>query len=305
VTLTYDERLRTLSPQRQQLLERMRTARTRPACAPAGAPVQLRPGSEAARVVLIHPSGGEIFCYVPLARAVRPGPAVLGFPAISADRDPPVGQRLVAVAERILDALRADGDLGAYVVAGWSFGGSVAFEVVRQLAAAGGPALPVVLLDPPFLDDLTIAIPDEDELRRQFSYDLARLQGVPASALESLLDETAGPIDLETLCRNAGVAPALSADEVQERYLSFAAAATALHRYRPSGAHPGPVYLLTAGPEPEITAGWRSVTTGEFHHDVLPGDHYTVFDAEQLPIVVRAVESALASCAPEQLEVLP
>jgi thioesterase domain-containing protein len=250
-------------------------------------PVELRPGDGPVRLVLVHPSGGALFCYVPLTRALRPGPAVLGFPSSVADREPPVERRVVTVAARILAALRRATDPACCVLAGWSYGGSVAFEVVRQLAEQGGGAPPVVLIDPPFLGAVDRPVPDDDELRRQFVHDLSRLHGGTPWA------RVPGNASLADLLAAAGVDLGLPDAEASDRYLTFAAAASALHRYRPPGVYPGQVSLLTAGPEPEITAGWRRSTAGPFRHVVLPGDHYTVFDPDNLPTVLGVVEDAL------------
>lgn len=286
----FEERVRRLSPERRRLLERLRAGAAAARSEPLGAdpgPVVLRPGDGPARLVLVHPSGGALFCYVPLTRALRPGPAVLGFPSHVSDREPPVERRVGAVAARILAALRRATDPARCVLAGWSYGGSVAFEVVRQLAEQGGGAPPAVLIDPPFLGAVDPPVPDEDELRRQFVYDLSRLHGGRPGA------RVPGKPPLAELLSAAGVDLGLTEAEVHDRYLTFAAAASALHRYRPPGVYPGPVSLLTAGPEPEITAGWRRSTAGPFRHVVLRGDHHTVFDPDNLRTVLGAVEDAL------------
>jgi thioesterase domain-containing protein len=290
----FGERACQLSPDRRRLLERLRS-RSADATASPSAPrtpgtgreaVVLRVGHEPERLVLIHPSGGALFCYVPLIRALHPGPAVLGFPSHVSDREPPAARRVVAVAARILTALRQAADPGRCVLAGWSYGGSVAFEVGRQLADRDGSAPPAVLIDPPFLDEVDLPMPDEDEMRGQFARDLIRLHGDNA---ETMPGRGRGPADLRAVGASLGLTDA----EMHDRYLTFTAASSALYRYRPPSTYPGPVYLLTAGHEPEITAGWRRSTAGEFHHLVLSGDHYTVFDGDNLPTVLDAIGDAL------------
>jgi thioesterase domain-containing protein len=286
----FGARVRQLSPDRRRLLERLRSGSAGATASPPapGIPgagrdaVVLRPGDEPERLVLIHPSGGALFCYVPLIRALCPGPAVLGFPSHVSDREPPAGRRVVAVSARILTALRHVADPARCVLAGWSYGGSVAFEMGRQLAERDGGAPPAVLIDPPFLDEVDLPMPDEDELRWQFAHDLIRLHGDNAGADPE-------PADLRAVGASLGLTDA----EIHDRYLTFAAASSALYRYRPPGVYQGSVYLLTAGHEPEITAGWRRSTARAFHHLVLSGDHYTVFSKDNLPTVLDAIEDAL------------
>jgi thioesterase domain-containing protein len=303
-----DLRLARLSPQRQQLLAALR--RRRDADLVATSEVLMRPG-DGGRLVLIHPSGGALFCYVPLVRTLPAGPAVVGFPAVPGDRAAPLEQRVVAVAARIAAELERTEPSGC-VLAGWSYGGSVAFEAARQLALSGVACPPVVLVDSPFVADLTIRIPSESEFRRQFVYDLARLHGIDEERLRPLhviaygdaglhhapaADD--GPVpDLVELARAAGVGDDLTPAELLEHYQTFYAAASGLHRYRPATPYPGPVHVLSAaGTDPEMAAGWRSAASGDFHHDVLPGDHYTVFAPDNLPTMVAAITRQLAGVA--------
>ncbi|MFC8451307.1 thioesterase domain-containing protein [Kitasatospora sp. NPDC057223] len=302
-------RLAQLSPQRRQLLAALRSRRDADRAATRG--VLMRPGGEG-RVVLIHPSGGALFCYIPLIRALPAGPAVVGFPAVPGDRAAPLEQRVVAVAARIAAELQR-AELSGCVLAGWSYGGSVAFETARQLALSGVARPPVVLLDSPFVEDLAIRIPGETEFRRQFVYDLARLHGVGEERLRPLRaiaygadgshDAPAaddGPVpDLVELARAAGITDDLTPAELTEHYQTFYAAASGLHRYRPATGYPGPVHVLSAAAtDPEMAAGWRSAAAGDFRHDVLAGDHYRVFAPDNLPTVVAAITRQLAATTP-------
>lgn len=273
---------------------------------PAG-PVLLRTGSAAPQLVLLHPSGGALFCYVPLIRWLEPGPRIVGFPAIAGDRGIPLEQRVAGVAERVLSALLREGTLHRSVLAGWSFGGSVAYEAARQSELQGAGAPPVVLIDPPFLEDSTVPVPDPACQRRQFVFDLARLDGIPEEKLvaqlgsgrdgDASLGEGEAPDSMADLLDRCGVRSAFTPDELEDRFLTFSAAASALHRYQPPAGYPGPVSLLTAGPEPGISARWCAAVSGPFDHGVLAGDHYTVFDGGNLPIVGEAVRRALGRVA--------
>jgi thioesterase domain-containing protein len=287
---SFHQRVANLSPARRRLLEQLRARRDldrRPA-----ASVVLRAGTGPRKLIMVHPSGGELFCYVPLTRALPSGAEVLGFTASPVDREAPVERRISVVAQRILASLREEVDLADCVLAGWSYGGSVAFEVARAAHEGGFGTPPVVSVDAPFVPTLDFPMPTDEEFRRQFVYDLARLHGVPDDQLTEVIAPDA-PTDLPALLALAGVRPELTDDEIHDRYLTFLAAASALHRYQPPGRYPGRMYLLTAGTEPEITARWRACVSGAFEEVVLPGDHYTVFDPVNLPTVVRTVQRAL------------
>lgn len=79
MTAEFEARLARLSPERRRLLEQLRSGRDGASAAVRddGA-VLLRPGDEPECLVLLHPSGGALFCYVPLIRALPPGRACSG-----------------------------------------------------------------------------------------------------------------------------------------------------------------------------------------------------------------------------------
>ncbi|MEU9884945.1 thioesterase domain-containing protein [Sphaerisporangium sp. NPDC051011] len=289
-----EDKLSKLSPERRKLYEQMLARRAQAAAVRDSQAVVMRPGTEPRTLVLMNPSGGALFCYVPLTRALREGFPVLGCLSRPGDRAKPIERRLVDVGARILDELAAELDPSTCVFAGWSFGGCLAFEVARQHAERTGARQPVMIFDAEYAVDLGVAVPDEEELRRQFVYDVSRLQGVPTSELGWLVKPLDSLSPIPDMLARAGVSLDLSEEETADRYHIFAGAAEALYRYHPPAPYDGPVYALMAGAHAATTEAWRRQSTGEFHHLALSGDHYSVFDERNLPRVAHAVEEALA-----------
>ncbi|GII62135.1 hypothetical protein Skr01_22200 [Sphaerisporangium krabiense] len=288
-----EDKLAQLSPERRKLYEQMLARRAQTTAARETQAVVMRAGAEPRNLVLMNPSGGALFCYVPLTRALREGYGVYGCLSRPGDRARPVERRLVEVGTRILDELGAEMDLSTCVFAGWSFGACLAFEVARQHAERSGARQPVVLFDAEYAVDLSVPVPDEEELRRQFVYDVSRLQGVPSGELAWLLKPLDALTPITDMLAKTGVSLDLSADELRDRYHIFAGAAEALYRYHPPASYDGPVYALIAGAHQVSTEAWRRKSTGEFHHVALSGDHYSVFDERNLPRVAHMVEEAL------------
>ncbi|MEU4166589.1 amino acid adenylation domain-containing protein [Streptomyces sp. NPDC026665] len=257
------------------------------------APVVMR-ASGPARVILLHPSGGELFCYMPLARALSGSIGVTGFAADPRDASAAPREAMEATAARIAGSLIGSGLPESCCLAGWSYGGVLAFEVARQIERKTGEAPPVVLLDADYAED-SVAL-DEPTVRQRFVHDVARLTGRDGAAVRAVLDDpAAGTADVGTTLTGLGVELGLPEAELAARFATFRSAALSLEAYRPPGPYGGPVTVLTASPHRAAEERWRSVCTGPFRAENVPGDHYTLFTEPVLSRVVAAIEATLAS----------
>lgn len=281
-----------LTGPRRALLERLLADRRSAAATDDGrTPVLMRPPSPA-QVILLHPSGGELFCYIPLVRALREGIGVAGFAADPRDAAVSPQESMTATATRIARALTATGLPESCCLAGWSYGGVLAFEIARLLERDSGARPPVVLLDASYDEDLVPI--DEPTVRRRFVHDVARLAGRDGPAVRAVLhDPAAGSAEIRETLASLEVELELSDAELAGRYAIFRACALALQSYHPPGPYGGPVTLLAVSPRAVVEQQWRAVCTGRFHGDDLPGDHYTLFTEPALSRIVAEIERTL------------
>ncbi len=304
------DRQRELTPDRLALLALLRE---RGKAKPAGrAAVRLRAGSgvgggeqDAPQLVLLHPAGGELFCYAPLIRALRPQVEVAGFAAEPADASEPPKQGMEIVAERLVRAMTEYGPRDGFALAGWSYGGVLAFEMARRLELAQGLTPPVLVLDGIYYGD--VELEDEPTLRRRFVHDVARLAGKDETLVRAALAADAAPRvasqnpdepDPEAIRASLtalGVELDLTDRELWERYAIFRFCALSLQCYSPAGTYSGPVTVLTTEDRAGVAQRWGAACTGPFECVELPGDHYTLFAGEPLDTVVTYAEKALAS----------
>jgi amino acid adenylation domain-containing protein len=257
------------------------------------APVVMRAAGPA-QVILLHPSGGELFCYMPLARALSEGIGVTGFAADPRDASVAPQDAMAATAARIAQSLVETGLPESCCLAGWSYGGVLAFEVARQIERRTGERPPVVLLDADYDEDL--APLDEPTVRQRFVHDVARLTGRDGPAVRAVLDDpAAGVADVGKTLTDLGVELGLPETELAARFETFRSSALSMQAYRPPGPYGGPVTVLTASPHIAAEERWRTVCTGPFRAESVPGDHYTLFTEPALSRVVAAIEETLAS----------
>ena len=95
---------------------------------------------------VVHGAGGNVLFLWSLARALSGSRPIYGFQAHGVDGTDMPDPTVEAMAARYVAELRADHD-GPYLLAGYSGGGVVAYEMVRQLQALGEHVQYLVLLD--------------------------------------------------------------------------------------------------------------------------------------------------------------
>lgn len=260
-----------LSPAKQELLRRLRSEEQPK---PDAGPISLREGDGSPALVLVHPVGGAVFCYAPLAGALRAPSPVYGFADETGDGEGPPEERIPRLAREYLDRLRESGVPRPWVLGGWSFGGLVAYEMAR----IEGESSPVLLLDAAYVTD-DDPMWSEAELRSYFVQDVTGLTGT-----------TAETDDLEGLGAQAGLSP----DELAERYRIFHRNALGQLAYRPE-PYAGPVTLVRAEQSGDPTADWKRVASGPFHGETVPGNHYAIVSGELAEPLGRIVDRTLAS----------
>jgi amino acid adenylation domain-containing protein len=154
-------------------------------------PAAAGPGSRVARPLFcVHPAGGNVLCYAELARALGPDQPLYGLQLA----DPaPLGPvpTVETMAARYLEELPAVAPAGPYALGGWSLGGAIAYEMARQLRAAGEAVELLALIDPsplpprPAVGEMAAEMEDGDardaRLRTQFLRDLVALSGNAAN----------------------------------------------------------------------------------------------------------------------------
>ena len=100
--------------------------------------VRLHPGGSRPPLFLVHPAGGDVFAYVELARKLGTERPVYGLQAALDGADPQPG--LEALAARYLASVREVQPEGPWLLAGWSDGAVIAYEMARQAGSPGGAA---------------------------------------------------------------------------------------------------------------------------------------------------------------------
>ncbi|HXO28773.1 MAG TPA: AMP-binding protein, partial [Thermoanaerobaculia bacterium] len=219
--------------------------------------VELTPpaaGPPAVPLFFVHPAGGNVLCYAELARALGPGQP---FGALQLPDPEALEPALTieALAARYVAAVRAAAPAGPYALGGWSLGGVIAYEMARQLLAAGEAVDLLALVDPSPPRRLERRSEQETagegSLRLAFARDLVALaggDGVAAgdSRLRHRLRPEQSMAQMVAETQAMGLLPCeLGTAEAEHLFALFRTSLQALDRYRPA-PYPGRVTLLLA-----------------------------------------------------------
>nr|WP_269329689.1 SDR family NAD(P)-dependent oxidoreductase [Kineosporia babensis] len=151
-------------------------------------PLRAEASPQAPTLYLVHPSGGDVLCYVDLARSLNTdvNVAALADPVLTGALDE--GATTVpAIAAQYIAALRDSGARSPWLLGGWSMGGTLAQEMARQLQADGDVVSALIMLDSNDPTHIT-AVPGADADQVSRAVTLRHLH-----ALEAFLD-----IDLDS-----------------------------------------------------------------------------------------------------------
>jgi thioesterase domain-containing protein len=96
---------------------------------------------------LVHPPGGIVVCYQPLAHRLGTERPVYGIRSRGLHGETDLPQRLEDMAAEYIMAIRSVRPEGPYHLGGWSAGGVIAYEMAQQLRAQGEVVGLLALLD--------------------------------------------------------------------------------------------------------------------------------------------------------------
>ncbi len=258
----------------------------------------LRPGPSVRSLHLLHPLGGEPIAYRALARASRAPYRLLG---VARTGPVPRGTSLEELARTHVEQLRAARPDGPYLLAGWSFGGVLAYEVARQLRDAGVTVDLLGMVDAnPLVDPLTGLPMAETPFREMLDGVLSRLDD-PTCSPDDVVELTSGRVWTQLM--GAPLTGGTPTDYLRTVLLRARACMDAAMRYTPR-PYGGPVTLFQpAGSDPgrqaRLAEALRGLCTGPFTTVPVAGDHHSVMHEPDVADLAARLDAALENSGTE------
>ncbi|MEV4236399.1 amino acid adenylation domain-containing protein [Nocardia sp. NPDC049737] len=279
--------------------------------------VPITVGGHKPPLFLVHPIGGNVLCYLALARYLDPDRTIYGLQAAGGDAGSTPEKTIVGMAESYLAAVRRVHPEGPYHLAGWSFGGNVALEMARQLPER--EVASVTLLDTMALRQQAREPIAEEQLIRWFFLELLwYARGNKAALVDFEPDVHATEKLFDSMLAESirsGILPADSSPQAIRRlYEVFYANYTALLEYqlepydrditllRAEEALPPGVDLahqVVGSMFDSANNGWEQYAARRFTLVPVPGDHLHMMTEPHVREVAVQLDSALAAADPD------
>lgn len=258
--------------------------------------VEIQPEGSKRPFFCVHPVGGEVFCYVELARQLGVEQPFYGFQVphqTQAQQQIPL-QTIEEIACSYLVEMQEVQPLGPYILGGWSMGGVIAFEMAHQLVQQGQEVALLALFEshPP-----NVGQQSDRTLIQQFAEDL---EGVFSQKLyvdsELLQDLSADEQLVQVYMRalQAGIIPPdLELERLQDMFAIYKRNIEAMRRYHPR-VYPDRLTLFMTGSEQSgKTQKWRALTTQELNVHTIPGNHYSILKKPNLYHLAELLKESL------------
>jgi amino acid adenylation domain-containing protein/non-ribosomal peptide synthase protein (TIGR01720 family) len=275
--------------------------------------VPIRPGGDRRPLFLVHPVGGNVLCFVDLARRLAPGRPVYGLQAAGLGNGRPPFDRLTKMATCYLREIRRVQPAGPYLLGGLSFGGYVAFEMAGRLRAEGEEIALLALLDtasPLYRGEHTFQTDAAAVLALQAGA-IARAGGsrldLAAEELRGLGRATQLDRTVDRLLTASPAARELGAEPLRRVLSVYQGHALCLENYRPhlysgritvfraSEEHRALDAMLDHPAQHEPDYGWGELSAQPIEVRRVPGDHSTLVYEPHVRGLARELDLALTS----------
>jgi amino acid adenylation domain-containing protein/non-ribosomal peptide synthase protein (TIGR01720 family) len=278
---------------------------------------------------LVHGGSGQALRFQQLARLLDAERPIYGIQSEGLDGEEAPFTRIEDMAARYVQQIREVQPQGPYHVAGWSLGGLIAFEMARQLEAAGERPAYLGVLDGhlPSAED-RMRLLDQGILLGTFAQDF----GVPLESLslspERLADMTPDQqlaFVLERAQAEGAVPPDIRLAQVRRLFEVFRANTRAHTEYAPQPYGGSMVFYRATSPVPygesegwlrqladqdkllaqdiksKLTAarGWKKLVRGGLDVQDVPGHHFSMLLAPHVETLAGQIGADLAKIEKE------
>jgi amino acid adenylation domain-containing protein len=245
----------------------------------------------------VHALGGNVLSYGNLSRHLGSGQPFYGLQSKGLDGKQPPNRTVPEMAAQYVEAIRRLQPQGPYFLAGWSFGGKIAFEMARLLHADGQEVGLLALID-----SVNAPPPAAHEQGGPIRHASRRLR-IQLGAMRRL---SPGQW-IAHFGKKAAVAARWAAQRIRERAEERSipeplrvinAANDVADRVYVGAEYEGGAILFRgssriAGDSPDPSLGWASAVRGGLEIVDVPGDHFSLVEEPHAQVLARELAARI------------
>ena len=261
--------------------------------------VTLRPNSSKRLLFLAHPLGGEPVPYRALAHSIKSPVRVVGLCWRPVEAQATSLEEMAALHVQQMRAIQPE---GPYLIAGWSFGGVLAYEIAQQLIASGATVEFLGLIDAnPVRDSISGRLASDASLLGKFTEALAEIDrkiaaGETVDGLSALQAD-----DYLYGLMGSSIAEGVTAKHLRQIMEVTKDSLAAVANYRPV-PYTGSIDLFqpedsTLEVQQLLHTALCALAEGPLRLHAVPGDHYSILRSPLVDNTAHAIDEALASIA--------
>ncbi|HXE48000.1 MAG TPA: thioesterase domain-containing protein, partial [Ramlibacter sp.] len=251
-------------------------------------PVPIRAGT-GAPVFLVHGLSGSVMECWSLVGALTSSRPIYALQAQGLDGERPPQQRVEEIATNYIEQIRRVQTNGPYQIAGFSFGGLIAFEIAQQLQRAGERTSWLCLLD-------TYVVQDRPWTAWMAHWGIRAWRKLGKLQPSQLPGYLAGRVADSFNSRVERMRQPAATDSMPAPLLVYEKMLAAMDAYRPQPYDGGPVLYIRAenqiGGYLDALPFWQRVVRGGLTVIEMPGGHLDLLGANA-PLVAAALDRAL------------
>ena len=265
--------------------------------------VEIQPHGSQRPLFCVHPGGGNVFPYYHFAQYLGSDQPFYAFQALGLDGQQEPHTTVEDTAACYIEAMRVVQPEGPYLLAGWSYGGTVAFEMASRLLAQGQQVALLALLDSGCIDkEFVLEIEPDDALLLTAVFEdvcpisLEHLQKLtPSERLLYIAEEVR---QLKLFGSDFGLTEAQLFCELLRIHT------IALLRYRPKH-YPGRVTLFRVADDPRNRLplgpanGWDLVAGLGVDVHMVPGTHISMMFKPNVQVLAEKLKRCLEQAQAE------
>ena len=266
----------------------------------------------------IHPAGGDVRCYLEVARKLGNQRPIYVLRARGIEHSIPPHHSIPEMAADYLAAMDKIKGKGPYHLAGWSTGGIYAYEIAHQITKQNGELGTLIFIDSP-----TPAIFSKVDLadEARFLFDLVNFSNYFAGAdmvvsyddLRRQQPEQRIQTVLSEAVKHKVFPPDVSADHIRRLIDVCRAHSRAIMDYKPPKSghevhifRPGDVSVLMEASSQKLTAdlGWNQYLTNRFNFYQIPGDHFSMMTGDNAARLARLINECIGNDELERIRIV-